>query len=227
MPFQIKKNPKKVAICGTGGGWELLPLKSDHTIYCLNDFVNFEKFQVKPDVLFIMDVLDEKPQIVEGAQSLGQTVYKINQIGCPLIAPFKYAEIPKSEAFPLKECVKEFGLPFFTNTICYMVAYALLGGATEIEFFGVNQAGSYEYTGEKGGVEYWIGVATGRGVKVTINGKNSQLLKYKGRDGYGMLYGYFQNYEQILSSEKKFGAAVIKQLSAPTQSVNRTVRTII
>lgn len=226
MPFSIKKNKEKVAICATGLGWELLPIQSDHTIYCLNDFVNFEKFKVKPDILFICDILDEKPQVVEGIQNLGEVIQRINGMGCPLVAPYKYLEIPKSEAFPLKECVKQFGIPFFTNTICYMIAYALLKGAKEIELFGVNQAGSYEYTGEKGGVEYWIGIAVGLGVTVTINGANSQVLRYKGRNGQGMLYGYFQTYEEILNFESKFGEPIIKRLSAPTKPYSRVVRKI-
>lgn len=224
MPFQIYKNPKKIAIVGTGTGWELLPVRSDHTVYCLNDFVNFERFRVKPDVLFIMDVLDEKPQVVSGVQNLGETIYKINKLGCPFIAPFKYAEIPKSEAFPIHEAVKEFGIPYFTNTICYMIAYAVLKGAKEIDIFGVNQAGSHEYLEEKGGVEYWIGVAVGRGIKVTINGKDSGLLRFKGRYGNDQLYGYLQNYQQIVDTEKKFGPALIRQLSAPQPNVRRTVR---
>lgn len=226
MPFKIFRNKKKVAVVGTGTGWELLPVQSDHTVYCLNDFVNFEKFQVKPDILFIMDILDEKPQVVSGIQNLGETIQKINKLGCPLIAPYKYAEIPKSEAFPIHECVKEFGIPYFTNTICYMIAYALMKGAEQIDIFGVNQAGSHEYLEEKGGVEYWIGVAVGRGVRVTINGKDSGLLKYKGRYGNSQLYGYLMNYEQIVSAEQKFGVPIVKQLSAPKPPVGRLVRNV-
>src|SRR3990167_2163638 len=226
MPFKIHKNPKKWAICGTGSSWELLPIQSDHTIFCLNDYVNFEKFGVKPDYLAIMDILDEKPQILAGVQNLGETIMKINKLGCPLIAPYVYAEIPKSEAFPIHEVVKEFGIPYFSNTICYMIAYALLKGVKEIDIFGVNQAGSHEYAEEKGSVEYWIGVAVGRGVKVTINGKDSGLLRYKGRYGNGLLYGYLKNYEQIKEFEKKFGTPIVKQLSAPAQPVSRVVRNV-
>lgn len=226
MSFPIFKNKKRIAICGTGSGWELLPIQSDHTVYCLNDFVNFEKFGVKPDVLFIMDILDEKPQVVSGIQNLGETIHKINKLGCPFIAPFVYAEIPKSEAFPIHEVVKGFGIPYFSNTIAYMIAYALLKGAEEIDIFGVNQAGAHEYLEEKGSVEYWIGVAVGRGAKVTINGKDSGLLKYKGRYGNSQLYGYLQNYQQIVEMEKKFGTPIIKQLSAPQPNVKRTVRNV-
>jgi hypothetical protein len=224
--FEIKKDPTKVIICATGSGWELAPKESEKIIYALNDYVSIEKYGLRPDFLFIMDVLDEKPQIVSGINNLGEIIMRINKMRVPLIAPFKYDEIPFSQAFPLDECVKEFGLPYFTNTIAYMIAYALLQGAKEIELYGVNQAGSHEYVEEKGGVEYWLGVAVGKGVKVTINGKDSQLLKYKGRYGNGMLYGYLQSYEDIVSANKKFGGMTIRKLLTPQQPVSRTVRKV-
>ena len=117
MSFEIEKDPKKIAILGSGSGWNLFPLVSDHTIYALNDYVYAEKYQIKPDILFIMDVLDEKPQVVAGVQNLGEVIQRINKMGIPLIGPFRYAEIPKSKAFPLEECAKRFGMAYFTNTI--------------------------------------------------------------------------------------------------------------
>lgn len=226
MSFEIKKDPSKVCILATGSGWELAPKESEKMIYALNDYVTIEKYNVRPDILFIMDILDEKPGIVSGQNNLGDTINRINQMRVPLIAPFKYEEIPLSEAFPIEECVKQFGLPYFTNTIAYMIAYALLNGAKEIELYGVNQAGSHEYSEERGGVEYWLGIANGMGVKVTINGKDSQLLKYKGRYGNDILYGYLQTYEDVISNKIKFGEINIRKLLAPQQPKSRVVRKV-
>jgi len=226
MSFEIKKDPTKIIICATGSGWELAPVESQKTIYALNDYVNIEKYGLRPDILFIMDILDEKPQIVSGETNLGEIINRINKMRVPLIAPFKYEEIPLSQAFPLEECVKRFGTPYFTNTIAYMIAFALLKGAKEIELYGVNQAGSHEYTEERGGVEYWLGIANGMGVKITINGKNSQLLKYKGRYGNGILYGYLQGYEDIICAKTKFGDTPIKRLLEPQEPKSRVVRKI-
>lgn len=224
MSFQIKKNPHKIAILGTGTGWNLFPLQSDHTIYCLNDFVYTEKYQIIPDILFIMDILDEKPMVVAGIQNLGETISRINKIGCPFIAPLKYAEIPKSEAFPLEEAAKRFGMPYFSNTIAYMIAYALLKGAKEIDIYGVNQASSAEYFYERSGVEFWLGVAIGSGVKVTINGEKSELLRNKARFGGSLLYGYNQTYEQIKQSDEKFGEAIVKKLTVPEKPYARVIK---
>lgn len=224
--FEIKKDSKKIVICATGSGWELAPSESEKVIYALNDFVNIEKYRLRPDFLFIMDILDEKPGVVSGQTNLGETIQKINKMRVPLVGPFKYEEIPLSEAFPIEACVKEFGIPYFTNTICYMIAYALLQNPESIELYGVNQAGSHEYTEERGGVEYWLGIAIGRGIKVTINGKDSQLLRYKGRYGRELMYGYLQSFDEYISSKKKFGDVSIKRLMGPQQPMSRTIRTI-
>ena len=226
MPFEIKKNPEQVLILGTGDGWNYAPKKTEKTVYCLNDYIRLEKYQIQPDVLFVMDVLDEKPQIVAGMDNLGAVIRRINEMKVPLVAPFKYEEIPLSEAFPLEECVKEFGNPYFTNTISYMIAYALLKGAKEIETYGVNQASSSEYFYEKAGVEYWLGIAVGKGVKVTVNGEKSELLTTKTRFGGGLLYGYNQTYSQILNAKEKFGEPIIKKLTNKQVPYSRTVRKI-
>src|SRR3990167_9536755 len=80
---------------------------------------------------FAQILLDEKPQVVSGQTPLGELVQKINQMRVPFVGPYKYEEIPLSEAFPLEECFKEFGVVYFTNTICFMIFYALLHGAKE------------------------------------------------------------------------------------------------
>ena len=228
MAFKIRKNPEKIAVVGTGAGWELLPLQSDHVLYCLNDFIFMDKYQVSPDVLFIMDILDEKPKIVSGVDNLGEVVDKINKMDIPLVAPYKYLEIPKSEAFPLEEVEKTFGrgVMYFSNTIAFMICYALLKGAKEIELFGVNQAGSHEYHEERGSVEFWLGIAIGLGVKVTINGKDSQLLQHKGRWGRNVLYGFNTDYESYLKDRARFGEGMVHRLSAPTPQYSRTARRI-
>lgn len=224
--FEIKKDPKKVIIAGTGEGWQHISPSTNKTIYCLNDYIKTEKYQIKPDVLFIMDVLDEKPQVVSGFDNLGEVISRINKMKIPFIAPYKYEEIPTSEAFPIDECVEKFGLPYFTNTICYMIAYALLQGVEEIDVYGVNQASSHEYSEEKGGVEYWLGIANGLGVDVNIHGDKSQLLRFKGRYGNGILYGYLQSYEHIKETAKKFGETVVKRLSQPPRKTKRKVRKV-
>lgn len=223
--FDIKKRKDSYIILATGAGWEYAPKFSDKIIYALNDYVFTEKYQIMPDILFIMDVLDEKPQIVSGINNLQEVVARINKMQVRLMAPFKYEEIPLSEEFPLTDVVKRFGAPYFTNTICYMIAYALMQGAKEIEIFGVNQASASEYSYEKAGVEYWLGIANGMGVKIIINGDKSELVQNKTRQG-NILYGYNQSYEQIVEADRKFGKPTVKSLSNTNIPKSRITREI-
>ncbi len=224
--FQIKKNPKKSMILATGDGWQNAPRETESIVFALNDYIFMEKYNIQPDYLCIMDVLDEKPQVVAGQTNLGDVVSRINKMRIPLISPYKYAEIPLSEAFPIKECMKEFGLPYFSNTISYMIAFALLNKAEQIDLYGVNQASSSEYFYEKASVEYWLGIAVGRGVKVTINGAKSELLGNKMRFGGNLLYGYNQTYDELMKSEEKFGEGIIKRLSVPPKQKSKIIREI-
>jgi len=219
--FSIKKNPDKVMILGTGDGWQKAPQRSDAIIYCLNDYVKMETYGVKPDLLFIMDVLDEKPQIVSGKDNLGEIVARINAMKVPLIAPFRYEDIPLSQAFPLKECVELLGTPYFSNTIAYMIAFAIMARAKEIDIYGVNQASSSEYFHEKAGVEYWVGMAIGRGIEVRIHGNKSQLLKSKPQFGGELLYGYNQTFQEIMMLGQKFGEPIVKKLGVKPTPITK------
>jgi hypothetical protein len=98
--------------------------------------------------------------------------------------------------YPIKEVVSYFGVDYFTNTVDYALALAIYEGFTEIDLYGVNMAWESEYEFEKPGVEFWTGQAMGRGIKVTVFGRESTILKT--RDGllygYGKPQGYFFNH---------------------------------
>lgn len=224
--FDLKKDANRWFIVGTGSGWELCPKRSPATIMCLNDLLYQEKYGIDYDYLCIMDQLHEKPQVLSGQTPLGDVVYRINASKKPFIAPYKYEEIPLSEPFPMEEYVKRFGAPYFLNTISYMVAYALLKGAKEIDIFGINQASSSEFFFEKASVEYVLGIANGLGVKVTVHGEKSELLTTKSRFGGSMLYGYNTTYEHMQHDKEVYGEGVIKKLITPPKPVARTIRTI-
>lgn len=227
MPsFEVKKDSTRWIIAGTGSGWELIPRESNAIICCLNDYIHVEKYGVKMDYLVMMDILDEKPQIVTGQDNLREVIKRINDLQVPFIAPMRYEEIPLSRAFPLDEAVKRFGAPYFSNTICYQICFAILNGAKEIDIYGVNQASSSEYGIEKAGVEYWLGICNGLGIKITIHGDKSELLTNKTRWGAGVLYGYNADYQNIIRDKERFGEAVIKKLLTPPRNVSRTVRAI-
>jgi len=71
------------------------------------------------------------------------------------------------QVLPYKELVKEFG-EVFPSSISWMLAYALFLGYDDIELHGVDMMGVSEYAGQRDHLFYLIGVARGRGVKITM-----------------------------------------------------------
>lgn len=204
---------RRVRLLGKGLGWELCPDRQPGwELWGLNGLLFANK---KLDRIFMMDILDEMPSVKSGTWELQDVIEQANKLKIRLVGPYKYDEIPTSEAYPIDEAIREFGIPYFNNTIAFMIAYALLHGVEELQIWGINQASGTEYFYEKGCVEYWLGIASGMGVKVSVHGKHSELLTNKDRYGGNKLYGYNASYEAITRSRERFGDFTIKKLLAP------------
>ena len=91
--------------------------------------------------------------------------------------------IENTEAFPFEELVEAFPRGYFTNTIAWLTAYAIHIGATEIALWGVDMALDTEFGTQRPSCEYWLGVAEGRGIKITIP-ESSDLLKCRSMYAY-------------------------------------------
>lgn len=93
--------------------------------------------------------------------------------------------------YPYKEVVEEFKCDYFTSTVDYAIALALLWGHRDIDLFGVTLEAGSEYTYQRPGCSFWCGVAAGRGVKITVHDPSSLLRCEK-----GMIYGYETEQQQ-------------------------------
>lgn len=58
--------------------------------------------------------------------------------------------------------------PYFTSSMDYMVAMALHEGFEQIEFYGIELKEKTEWAMQKPSMEYWVGMAKGRGVRMLI-----------------------------------------------------------
>lgn len=94
-----------------------------------------------------------------------------------------FPDMPNSVRFPLEACANLGGRDYFTSSIAYMFALALLEGFEEIGIWGVDLIVGEEYTNQKPCLEWWIGFAEGRGVKVFVP-PQSALMKQWVRYGY-------------------------------------------
>lgn len=94
-------------------------------------------------------------------------IERVNGLGVPVYTRFKWDELDNGIIFPIEDVVKEFNTKFFLNSISYMIAFAIMQKPKEISCLGVDMRDNIEYIKEKGCVEFWLGVAHGRGIKVS------------------------------------------------------------
>ena len=92
-----------------------------------------------------------------------------------------------SKMYPFKRLVKKFNTEYFSNTIAYQIAFAIDQGYKMIHIYGCDMMTRQEYAWEKGGIEYWLGVAHGMGVETTIADGSSLLKTITGKP-YGVKY---------------------------------------
>ncbi len=68
---------------------------------------------------------------------------------------------------PREELISLYGR-YFTSTIAWMIGFAIQQGATEIGIWGVNMSGDDEYQKQRACCEYLLGIAKGKGIKITL-----------------------------------------------------------
>jgi len=66
---------------------------------------------------------------------------------------------------------------YFTSSVAYMVAMAATLNPTHISLYGVDINEDGPYSAQRACIEYWIGVAESKGIKVCIP-EQSSLLKF-------------------------------------------------
>lgn len=107
--------------------------------------------------------------------------------GKPLYLLEPHEDIPHALVFPKRDIFRHFSQPlyhrYFTNSISWFIAMALMEGFEHIGVYGVDMAQHEEYAHQRPSCEYWIGVANGLGVTVEVP-EESDLMKA------AKLYGY-------------------------------------
>ncbi len=164
----------KIQIIGKGPGWEHAPIEGE--IWGVNDLV----LRRPVKLVFEMHDIDRFLEIKHG--NIEQEIKEINKLGIPVITQKKHRLLPTAIPFPIDE------MPFryFTNSIAYMIAYAIYKKATEIELYGVPLLYVEEYTKQLPCVEFWLGYAMAKGIKVTVHSPTNIFSPepYKGLYGY-------------------------------------------
>jgi hypothetical protein len=107
---------------------------------------------------------------------------KVNRT--PIMMQDVYADVPASVRYPFETMITEFPRGYMPNHLAFMTALALMEGVTHIGVFGCDYSMGSEYGPQRGGAEYWLGLAEGRGVQVLLPPLCDLLNKP------ALLYGY-------------------------------------
>ena len=94
----------------------------------------------------------------------------------PVYMKEEHEDVPAAVAFPFDEIREWAGRDYFTSSIAWMVAFAVMQEYKEIHIYGVDMALESEYGYQRPCCDYWLGRAEGLGIKV-FDPASSRLLK--------------------------------------------------
>jgi hypothetical protein len=134
----------------------------------------------KWDVLFELHTIDHLRTI--GAHESDPSSYLAwlaKDHGKPIYTQKAYSEIKNGVPVPREEMNKWFAErggnvegffanDYYTSTISFMLALAIMKGAGEIHLYGIDLLQDEEYAYQRAGAEYLIGFARGMGIKVYV-----------------------------------------------------------
>lgn len=113
-----------------------------------------------------------------------QHIEALSKFDIPVYMQDSYPDIPASVPFPRDAIIKHFGVDYFTSSIAWEIAYAVMLGAEAIHVYGVDMAQDTEYAEQRPCCEFWMGIAKGRGIEVYVP-PTSDLTKTIGQYGFG------------------------------------------
>lgn len=131
---------------------------------------------------------DGKPAMYSADRAHSQVLNALTEQGGRVYLQEQRPEIPNAVRYPYEKVYEYFQdclggrLKYFTNTISFEIALAIMEGATEIGIYGVDMMTggggvvNNEYGFQRPSCEYWIQAAEARGIKVHIPNE-SDLLK--------------------------------------------------
>lgn len=193
----------KVHILGKGEGWEDAPHgHGDTQVWGINTHILSRPLDMvfEPhDVEWWLKNWDKIRPWHKTERGYPKHIERVNELEIPYLTLRSYPFIPTSKEYPVNDIIREFGVDYFTGGIDYMLAYAIYIRVKKIDIWGVHTVYDDEYEYQKPSLEFWIGVAVGRGIPIKVHGSHSLLKSmYRGKiytnageDADGLRYGYF------------------------------------
>jgi len=197
----------EIVILGMGATRRLCPFKKDVPVWsCNTGYIQIAEMEGFISKIFMTHKNHRTAEGDAWAYSFDQ-MNMLAEHGVEILNIHRCKGL-KHKMYPLKTIIKKFGSDYFSNTISYMLAYALdtwtekrngvvtlkepdkkhlisMYGVDMATFDRYNQSGEYQL--EKGGVEFWVGYAKGLGIKVDI-GAGSNVCETITGHPYGTEY---------------------------------------
>jgi hypothetical protein len=180
----VTKEPvkKKCFIVGFAPSFVLVPWTDpDAEIWALNEFYKVVEINKIKDAAFDRWFEIHNPN--SPSKNVPEHREWLKKCPAPIYMQKVDPEFPMAIEYPIEAITQIFDSKYFTNSISYMVALAILEKFEEIHIYGVDMACDSEYQAQRPSCEYWIGLAKGMGIKVFIP-DTSDLLKSGGMYGY-------------------------------------------
>jgi hypothetical protein len=135
----------------------------------------------------------------------------------PIYMQRVFKDVPASLRYPRERMLAEYPR-YFTSHAAWMVALALSEGVTHLGFYGIHYALDEEHKKQRTGCEFWMGIATGRGVQI-VNPPGSPLCREP-----AWLYGYESHTGKRHIRETTGGRKPLTNMDVPPQDVQITAR---
>ena len=180
---------QKIAICGfASSSRHLIPV--DDPSWIIVGLNQLYRHMPRADVWYDIHLNWEQDN-VDGTDHEGW----IKSCGIPVFMSDPPKQFPTAVRYPVERLIQKHGIDYFTSTVSFMIAWAIdcidmkvadTGNAYSdysIGVFGIDLIVGTEYEVQKACVEYWLGIAEGRGIKIVLP-PQSALLKQVYRYGY-------------------------------------------
>jgi len=179
-PVKIERKSDIVAIVGLArsglgvvdqqeDGIEMWSLNQGHGQFAPEITARFTRwFQIHP-----WEAMAHRQSMRPGAQHL--EFLKTAKIPIYL-EDLRPEEVPSGVRYPYEEVVEDLGGTYFTSVMAYMIALAIHEKFKEIRVIGIDVASNTEYMDQRPCLEYLLGIARARGIKVWL-APGSPLLK--------------------------------------------------
>jgi len=155
------------------------------------------------DLIFHMDDVRVQERRAEAApaSNIANMVRWLKTSRVPVVTSRKHPDYPATVDFPLEDVLNNLKHDYFNSTAAYAVAFAIHIGATKISLFGMDFTYPNSHQAEKGRacVEFWLGVAQERGIKLSMP-KTTTLMDAMS-ERKDRLYGY-DTVEVVFDTQK-------------------------